>query len=85
MTIRITIDAIRWTGRNNKDVMTFLGDKRWENPEPDVLTIRTPTGDRAAFKGNWIIMDNEGRFHISTDEDFERRYAELVSDSSNEP
>ena len=78
MTIRITIDAIKWTGRNNKDVMTFLGDKCWKNPEPDILTIHTPNGDRAVFKGNWIIMDKEGRLYVSAEEDFERKYAELT-------
>ena len=72
----VIIDAIQWTGDNNKEVALFLGET-WENDNPDILTIRTLEGDHLALRGDWIIRGIKGEFYPCKPDIFEQTYEEV--------
>ena len=59
----VVIEAVLWTGQNEKEVMDFLG---WRNAccdEKDGLRIHTLEGTHHASIGDWIIKGVQGEFY----------------------
>jgi hypothetical protein len=78
--VPVTIEAMRWTGENSRDVIDWIVDNggavQWTSGEPQVLEITTLEGDMSVSLGGWIILGTEGEFYPCKDSVFRRRYRE---------
>lgn len=71
----VVIEAIRWTGKNIKEVNTFLGDGLDEDLLQDQpIIIETLEGDITAQVGDWIIRGIKGEFYPCKPDIFEATY-----------
>lgn len=72
----VEVEAVRWTGRNDKEMKEFLGlTSSWWLNVADSITIDTP-GEKDIVKiGDWIIKDGGG-FYPCGAETFDATYEE---------
>lgn len=74
----VKAEAIRWTGRNLRSVIRFIGDKKAYrySGKTKALKVRTPTGMHFMPSGKWLIKreGSNGFVHlrIQTDRDIAR-------------
>ena len=92
----VTIDAIRWTGKNLREVIAFTDgppDTRtshagmaWDTyvdlVERDGLKIFTLEGKMSAAIGDWIIKGVQGEMYPCKDEIFEATYSPALAASA---
>ena len=71
----VEIEAIKWTGKNIKEVEEFMG----ENPMTDIgyLLIKTLEGDMLCSKGDYIIKGLRGEFYPCKPDIFEMKYEKM--------
>ena len=95
----VTIDAIRWTGKNLREVITFTDgppDTRtshagmaWDTyvdlVERDGLKIFTLEGKMSAAIGDWIIKGVQGEFYPCKPDIFEATYSPALAASAPAP
>lgn len=73
----IVIEAVQWTGKNYKEICTFV-DKRLEDTYGrEILLIDTLEGEHQAKIGDWIIKGIKGEFYPCKPDIFEQTYEEV--------
>lgn len=77
----VPVEAVQWTGENDKAVFDFLN---WRNASQDEhgLRLHTPSGSRQVEVGDWIIKDANGAFHPCKDNDFREAYEPVSTEKS---
>jgi len=84
----VVIEAVKWTGENLFDVISFMGQKpdlrcdiasdRWDDyraiVKRDGLIIKTLEGQHLASIGDWIIKGVQGEFYPCKPDIFEATY-----------
>lgn len=83
----IVIEAIRWDGKNHRDMYKFLGgsDDDWIRPDgknfyinhnkvPGGLVILTLEGEHIASIGDYIIRGVNGEYYPCKPDIFEKTY-----------
>jgi len=74
----VIVDAIQWTGENEKEVESFLVlGGAWFDKDSNFLIIRTLEGDIYADKGDYIIRGIKGEFYSCKPDIFEETYETL--------
>lgn len=71
------IEAIQWTGDNEKQIFAFVRDKYYFSSDGDLM-IETLEGDMKATVGDYIIKGLRGEFYPCKSDVFEKKY-ELIS------
>jgi len=71
----ITIDAVEWTGKNEKEVMDFLERKNAECDKKTGLGIFTLEGRMQANIGDFIIKGIQGEFYPCKPNIFHQMYS----------
>ena len=81
----VTIEAIQWTGKNLREVITFT-DGPSDNTEAyadlvarDGLKIYTLEGEMLANVGDWIIRGVKGEYYPCKPDIFEATYSPEVA------
>ena len=81
----VTIEAIQWTGKNLRDVITFTDGHpdNWEAYRDlvarDGLKIYTLEGNLLANVGDWIIRGVKGEYYPCKPDIFEATYSPEVA------
>ncbi len=74
----LIIDAIQYTGRNETEVMAWIGmDYMSAFNRPDGFKICTLEGTMTASPGDWIICGVKGEFYPCKPDIFEASYEPL--------
>jgi hypothetical protein len=74
------IDAIQWSGSNQKEVLSFLGGANWwDDVGPIIATLE---GEMRADIGDWIIKGVKGEFYPCKPDIFEMTYERLPDDQA---
>lgn len=68
----VVIEAMRWTGDNEKEVYSFVGSKYYT--KAGTLFIETLEGDHIASVGDYIIKGVNGEFYPCKPDIFEKTY-----------
>lgn len=71
----IPIEAIRWTGFNEKELKEFVGDNFIS--KDDNVFIRTLEGDMLVEIGSYVIKGVEGEFYPCRGDIFKKTYEEV--------
>ena len=66
-------EAIQWTGNNEDEVASFIGQCEFLYPEQQVI-ISTLEGDMKANKGDFIIKGLRGEFYPCKPDVFYKTY-----------
>ena len=74
----VTIEAIQWTGKNLREVITFT-DGHHAGMEWDGLKIYTLEGKMLANVGDWIIRGVKGEYYPCKPDIFEATYSPEVA------
>ena len=80
----VTIEAIQWTGKNLREVITFIDSHpdTWEAYADlvarDGLKIYTLEGEMLANVGDWIIRGVKGEYYPCKPDIFEATYSPEV-------
>ena len=73
----VVIDAMRWTGHNQFDLMRWASElqaeARWYFNGPSIH-IETLEGVMTASPGDWIIQGGKGEFYPCKPDTFEATY-----------
>jgi hypothetical protein len=69
----VVIDAVEWTGKNGREVGTFLEDATWRT-EGVRIVIETLEDEVTASPGWWIIKGAHGEFCTCKSAVFEATY-----------
>lgn len=69
----VVIEAVQWTGSNEKEVYDFAGDKYFLTPFRE-LKIETLEGEMMASVGDFIIKGVNGEFYPCKPDIFEKTY-----------
>ena len=89
--IPVTIEAIRWTGENIKEVKEFAGPNalihyQYSGIAPDmpnvVLVLNTLEGEMHVSKGYYIIKGVDGEVYGCRPDIFEKTYEEVNEDGN---
>jgi hypothetical protein len=61
----VVIEAVRWDGANDREVVAFCPTARFAYPQPATPSLVIPTleGDHLASVGDWIIRGIKGEFY----------------------
>jgi len=70
----VTIEAIKWTGKNNKEVSEFILGYGVITINEEEITIPTLEGLVTASKGDWIIKGIKGEFYPCKPDIFDATY-----------
>ena len=74
----VIVDAIQWTGENEKEVESFLVlGGAWFDKDSNFLIICTLEGDMYVDKGDYIIRGIKGEFYSCKPDIFEETYETL--------
>ena len=73
----VTIEAIQWTGKNLREVITFTDGQADE--ARDGLKIYTLEGNLLANVGDWIIRGVKGEYYPCKPDIFEATYSPEVA------
>ena len=77
----VVIDAIQWTGENQKEIEDFVGQKLKSYPEQfngcPVLIIPTLESTHEAKVDDWIIKGVKGEFYPCKPDIFEETYEKI--------
>ena len=73
----VTIEAIQWTGKNLREVITFT-DGPPDMVARDGLKIHTLEGKMLANVGDWIIRGVKGEYYPCKPDIFEATYSPEV-------
>lgn len=71
----VTIEAVRWTGDNRKEIYDFCSDAYTANCS---LYIKTLEGVHIAREGDYIIKGVHGEFYPCKPDIFEETYEEVT-------
>ena len=78
----IPVEALQWTGENNKEIENFCGEAAWFSSGGE-LGILTLEGMMVATLGDYIIKGVDGEFYPCKKGIFEKTYEEINNDLSN--
>lgn len=71
----VTVEAVRWTGDNRKEIYDFCSDAYMANYSK--LYIKTLEGVYIAREGDYIIKGVHGEFYPCKPDIFEETYEEV--------
>lgn len=80
----VVIDAVRWTGNNLYDCISFLGDSFKQHEAErhpggkSEITIKTLEGQHIASKGDWLIRGVHGEHYPCKPDIFEKTYEAVI-------
>lgn len=74
----IPVEALQWTGENEKEIQEFCGEAAWLSSERE-LGILTLEGLMVATKGDYIIKGVDGEFYPCKEDIFNKTYEEYIS------
>lgn len=76
----VVIEAIQWTGKFDRNMSLFVGDKATIKglKEPFEMIIQTLEGDMTASVGDYIIKGVNGEFYLCKPDVFEKTYEAVV-------
>lgn len=75
-----TLEAVRWTGGNWREVHAFVGDKIRQADREGLLMLKIHPSLNSEFAvpiGNWIIRVEPDRFDTETQQFFDINYEVL--------
>jgi hypothetical protein len=73
----VVIEAIQWTGKNPKEIMSFIGS--WAaDVNREVILLATLEGTMKASKGDFIIKGVNGEFYPCKPDIFEKTYEKVI-------
>lgn len=70
----VVIDAVKWDGKNVKEVMDFMTWRNASHDELAGLVIHTLEGNHNALPGDFIIKGVAGEFYPCKPDIFEATY-----------
>lgn len=87
----VEVEAVQWTGENQREMFEFLGGDpeqymtpvgnnhfiNWALGEGGLL-IKTPQGDRVAMIGSYVLKDEEERYYVSSSDEFLRDFEKAM-------
>jgi hypothetical protein len=89
----VIVEALKWTGKNHRDMFDFLTDHKFENNTMFTngntfyidyvkveggLIIKTLEGEHLAEIGEFIIKGIKGEFYPCKPDIFEKTYEEVI-------
>ena len=72
------IEAMQWTGRNDKEILDFVKNKHFVSFDGDLYLI-TLEGEMKASIGDYIIRGLRGEFYPCKPDVFVKKYEEIVA------
>lgn len=75
----IVVEAIQWTGKNEHEVMKFVGSHCClvNKSNGKALIINTLEGDHYAFVNDWIVKGVKGEFYPVKPDIMEQTYTRV--------
>mgnify|MGYP001154092603 CR=1 FL=1 len=75
----VVIEAVKWDGKNHREMRNFLGDNFYIDHEKVTggLVIKTLEGDHLASIGDYIIKGVKGEFYPCKPDIFKLTYEEV--------
>jgi hypothetical protein len=70
----VTIEAVKWNGKNAKEILEFMDWRNVDHDDKNGLVIHTLEGNHSATVGDMIIKGVAGEFYPCKPEIFEATY-----------